>query len=602
MTSRRSSRPTTSAESEGIPIPKLPSVWKKRVKEAEFALQPIVYAATGKLYGVEALIRDTDGFDSIGAFFDQAFYDGVLYQLDIRLRKKALEKFSKITPEGIRLFYNLDTRITRMEDYERGYTEKLIEDFSLAKDQICFEISEQETLHDHHAVNDIITHYMLQKYSIAIDHFGSGISGLQMLYYAEPGIIKIDRLFIRDIAADRKKRNFCKSLVEMAHTMGVKVIGVGVENIQEYFACIDIGIDFIQGYLVARPTEDPRAIPAVYEHIEGFFKQDSRKNRSEYLSPEDIRYVKPIIYDAEMQEVFAYFRTNPDNTFAPLVDAEERFLGVIHEKDFKQISYSPYGMSLATNRSVSAKAAAYMKEAIHIDIASGVDKTLDVYHANADKHEGIFITRDDIYHGFIDLSKLLELSHNRTLRMAENINPLTKLPGNDQIRKFIDTAFDQDNATLHHLVYFDFNDFKPFNDVYGFRQGDRAILLFGDILKKELPASSFIAHLGGDDFFVGFSNTDYASVHKMVSDVQKHFAEGCANLYKKKDRERGFIQTKDRYGINRQFELLTVSSAIIEVRHQQITYDFDDLFGQLKKAAKTCHAPVPLGCSIYEPA
>jgi len=62
---------------------------------------------------------------------------------------------------------------------------------------------------------------------------------------------------------------------------------------------------------------------------------------------------------------------------------------------------------------------------------------------------------------------------------------------------------DIENACV--LVYFDFDNFKPYNDRYGFRQGDRTILLFSDILKKTSGANKFFAgHIGGDDFFAGF--------------------------------------------------------------------------------------------------
>ncbi len=112
--------------------------------------------------------------------------------------------------------------------------------------------------------------------------------------------------------------------------------------------------------------------------------------------------------------------------------------------------------------------------------------------------KGIFVSKDSIYYGFISLNNLLLLSYKRNLEIAENQNPLTKLPGNSQIDEFIYSVFDK--KLQAQIVYFDFNDFKPFNDTYGFRLGDRAILMFSEILQKHLSRESFIAHIGGDDF------------------------------------------------------------------------------------------------------
>lgn len=84
-----------------------------------------------------------------------------------------------------------------------------------------------------------------------------------------------------------------------------------------------------------------------------------------------------------------------------------------------------------------------------------------------------------------------------------NQNPLTKLPGNNSIYQYISGLLEETELG-HYLVYFDMNNFKAFNDKYGFRQGDRALLKFSEILGR-FSGEFFIAHIGGDDFLRGSS-------------------------------------------------------------------------------------------------
>ena len=180
--------------------------------------------------------------------------------------------------------------------------------------------------------------------------------------------------------------------------------------------------------------------------------------------------------------------------------------------------------------------------------------------------------------------------------MAKDQNPLTKLSGNQQIENFINQAFGSKEPC--HIVYFDFNDFKPFNDVYGFRQGDRAILLFADILKKVLHTDTFIGHIGGDDFFLGYKKSLYEDVYKEVAYIQDLFALHVQELYNDTDRANKKISTKDRFGEIREFGLLSVCSAIIEITKKSNKDDLDVILGKAKKLSKTMSEP--LGISVMK--
>lgn len=195
--------------------------WEKIIDQLDYAFQPIIYSHTGKLYAVEALLRgvqNANGLTSIDDLFDLAFNDGYLYELDLQLREKAISKFSNLSVENIKLFYNLDNRIIYNKSYSSGNTVNIL------KNSICFELREKGTSIEQNALSTMIQKYKDNGYSIAIDDFGIGVSGLKLLYFSEAQVIKLDRFFITNIDQDSKKKLFCSSIIEMAHIMGMQVI------------------------------------------------------------------------------------------------------------------------------------------------------------------------------------------------------------------------------------------------------------------------------------------------------------------------------------------------------------------------------------------
>ena len=569
--------------------------WNEIIEKLDYAFQPIIYSHTGKIYAVEALVRgvqDVNGLNCIDDLFDKAFNDDFLYELDLQLREKAISKFSNIDIENLKLFYNLDNRIIYNKKYSQGNTANILKKYNLDKNIICFELSEKGTAIEQNALSSMIQKYKESGYSIAIDDFGIGVSGLKLLYFSEANVIKLDRFFITNIDQDSKKKLFCSSIIEMAHIMGMLVIAEGIETIKEFYTCKDIGADFIQGYLAQHPTLNIKEIKNIYPDIVTLINEDKRANGNASIDNEFIEPIEALNINSSLYSLFVHFKEDTKNNFVPIVDEYENFLGIIYESDIKKISYSQYGLSLAQNMTYSSSLIKYIKPALNVEISWGIDKILEMYNLKSKDSLGIFITQSGKYIGFINLNSLLTLSYKRNIEIAMNQNPLTKLPGNNQIEKFIEKTFKKNQKVITHIIYFDFNDFKPFNDIYGFRQGDRAILIFSELLQKRYPKDTFIAHIGGDDFFVGLRDYENKKVLNLTQEVQKEFKSTAENIYKKIDKENGFIITKDRFNMERKFELLSVSSAIIEINSKSNIANFDNTLNILKKASKGSIEPI----------
>jgi diguanylate cyclase (GGDEF)-like protein len=175
---------------------------------------------------------------------------------------------------------------------------------------------------------------------------------------------------------------------------------------------------------------------------------------------------------------------------------------------------------------------------------------------------------------------------------ARDQNPLSRLPGNTVIVEWVSSALEQLDRD-YSLVYFDFDNFKPFNDRYGFRLGDRAILLFTDLLSRCMNREGgFAGHIGGDDFFAGFAGVSTDDVMTACRDLVAAFGHDVESFYDDETRRIGHITGRDRLGNAATFPLMTVSAVVVHLPCCRETFSIDDvsrLIASLKKGAK--HSP-----------
>ena len=154
-----------------------------------------------------------------------------------------------------------------------------------------------------------------------------------------------------------------------------------------------------------------------------------------------------------------------------------------------------------------------------------------------------------------------------TLRRSQRdliTDPLTKLPGNPVLRKELRRRLKSQES--FSLCYADINDFKAYVDSYGFEGASEVIQRLGQMIYncwvEHGAPDDFIGHIGGDDFFVltGQERAEPLSIALVTG-----FNERVGEYYKKMDRDRGYIEGMDRYGVQRRFPLLSLSVAIIDI-------------------------------------
>jgi EAL domain-containing protein (putative c-di-GMP-specific phosphodiesterase class I)/GGDEF domain-containing protein len=572
---------------------KLSAQWEENLKLFDFSYQPIVSAHTGSVYGFEALLRGQEkaGFASIQSVFDRAYEDDCLNALDQRLFEKAIVKLKSTGfLEDMKIFYNLDNRVLHTGDYSPGNTLEVLKDLGIPISRVVFEISEIHDPPGTSSFDDIVAAYKRLGLRIALDDYGSGYAGLKLLYRAEPDLIKIDRFFIEGVHADARKRFFVSSVVATAHMMGVPVVAEGIETEKEFYALCEVGCDYLQGYFLGKPVLDVGELHASYSVVERLHASDRRKASSDWEYFESAMDLRPAVELGEdLLEVLKRFRQNAALDFLPVVDEDGVPVGVYSEHELRGFVYSPYGISLLRNMDASRGASSLLSKVPIVESGTRLDSIIQLFSSVPDAR-GVVVTKNGKYLGVLTASSLLSVIGDKNIAEARDQNPLSRLPGNLRIEKYLtDRLSDSTLDTL--FAYFDFDHFKPYNDAYGFRNGDRLISLFAQILKEEIASrGAFIGHIGGDDFFVGiglFSMVEKRMEPKdgiapginpprpfLTSEEAMEALQNCAFRFSEearayvpeRDRVREAFTGRGRDGVVRDYPLPRVSVAILRAR------------------------------------
>lgn len=174
------------------------------------------------------------------------------------------------------------------------------------------------------------------------------------------------------------------------------------------------------------------------------------------------------------------------------------------------------------------------------------------------------------------------------LTKNRRISPLTGLPGNVQIQAEMKKRLL--NKETFAMLYFDLDNFKAYNDVYGFANGDEIIKFTARTISKHIhqiqDSDNFIGHIGGDDFVAITGPTDY---DKVCQNIILEFDKFAVDYYNEVDVERGYVEVANRRGIIEQFPLTTISIAVLEVDSKiyKTTLEIGEVAGQIKHRAKT---------------
>jgi EAL domain-containing protein (putative c-di-GMP-specific phosphodiesterase class I) len=217
--------------------------------------QPIVDLLRGGLHGFEALSRGPAGTPQHNPInlFQAAAATDLVFELDRHCRRRAL-RTARDLPAPHRLFINVVPAAMYDPDFQGASLIHLLEAVGLSPERIVLEVSEQYAIENYTLFVEALHNFKQMGFSIAVDDIGAGYSGLEKIAHLNPRYLKFDMQLVRDIDESHVKREMARALKTFADKMDSQIIAEGIEREGERLACVDLGIDFGQGYLLARPA------------------------------------------------------------------------------------------------------------------------------------------------------------------------------------------------------------------------------------------------------------------------------------------------------------------------------------------------------------
>lgn len=555
--------------------------------------QPIVNLRTGEVIGYEALSRGPEHtpFYSPLALIDAAHTAEKIWELEMLFRKKALERMREMEGDKL-LFVNVDPEVMKSPEFKSGLTKEYLSEMGVESTRIVFEITERTAINDYAYFYNVLENYRNQGYMIAIDDVGAGYSGLKTINEVRPNFIKIDMDLIRDIDKDAFKQALIKAFVDTSLTTNIKVIAEGIETKEELKTLILLGVHGGQGYYLKKPS-------ACFESLEDEILVRIRdynrvsKNLSEYSS--EYHYISNLI---NSHEFTVYESMTPcisvknylDKSSAQSVCICENYrpVGLITKQHMDAAMSGKYGYAVFSNRPISK----IMDTApLIVDAYTPINVVAKGAMARQDEHlyDDIIVTKSGRYLGLVSMKRIIEYTLMYEKTSAKERNPLTGLPGNPVIARVLSDAVDYiSNACI---LYIDINEFKIYNDVYGFEKGDFMIKFLADMLvetvKRKNPHTSFIGHVGGDDFIVMISG-EISEYHCIARQIIKEFEANKALFFTEEHFSNGMIEAEDRFGIVRKISLASLSIAGIygEIYQYKTSEKLSEALAALKKQVK----------------
>ena len=228
--------------------------------QLELHFQPIVDINEGRIHKAEALLRwhhPTLGLLNPGEFISLAEEEGMIVDIGNWVFKKATQKaknwMADYYPDFQVSINKSPLQFCEKNTHEEICWEEFLNLQGLPGSCLSVEIDEGVLQNQAVPVESKLLAFRNAGIQVSLEHFGTGLSSLPFLKKFDINYIKIDRLFVKNIAASEQDRALCAAMVAMAHKLGLKVVAEGVETAEQYQLIQHLGCDYAQGYYLAKP-------------------------------------------------------------------------------------------------------------------------------------------------------------------------------------------------------------------------------------------------------------------------------------------------------------------------------------------------------------
>jgi len=537
--------------------------------------QPVFDARGERIQGHEALSRGPAGSALRGPLdlLAAAQVEGSSIALDLLMIDLAIERFGASGAPGL-LFINVLPKTLLGCGNLSGRITKAVAQAGLRARDLVIEVTEHGLADDAKQIQASVLPLRRLGCGIAIDDLGAGSSGLKIWSELRPDYVKLDSYFTAQIERDSLVAEMMRSMLSMAHVMGSRVVAEGVETQRQLELLRVLGVDYLQGYYLRRPQSEPMReaselfsnLGPVRDSIGGATCAGDLLIERQALSPK-----------TRVEQVVTLFHEHEDWDSLAVV-ADDKPMGIVRRDTLLTMLSRPLYPEIYNRKPVTV---VMDSQPVVVDTRARLDQVSRMV-TGADTrriNEDFLIARQGHYVGVGRTIELLRQITTQQVQVAKQSNPLTLLPGNREIDQQVGRLLALRVPFV--LCHADIDHFKPYNDAYGYRQGDQVLLHLADLLRGvAMPDEDFVGHIGGDDYILVLRASDW---RRRLNKLIDSFDASVANFYSDEHRELGGIDGIDRDGHARRFPIMTLSIGIASVAAEHLA-EHDALMQALQQA------------------
>jgi len=523
-------------------------------KNITTVFQPIFDIENEIIVGYEALTRGPKNTElhSPELLFMTAEKFNLLSELELLCRENAINRFVELKLVG-KLFINICLNVMLNKDHPYGETLKLVERAGLSPQQVVIEISEKSPFPNSDVLLKALNKYRTFGFDIAIDDVGAGYSGLKQWSYLRPDIVKIDRYFIDKCDQDVMKREFLKILFELGRISNAHIIAEGIETKEEFELLRELGMIYSQGFFLAKPQENPRRDYPQLDISPNIEKESTLETVASLVTA-----TITVQYHQSVNDAYDIFTENLNVYAIPVLNGSIP-LGMIFRNQLMESYSDIYGRALFSKKltkDIMFNNPMIIEHSMPLEQVSA----LLTARANSEFTQPSIIIENGQYLGVVSPRDLLRSITDSKLEQARYANPLTGLPGNVVIEKEIDAMLHKQKS--FNLAYLDLNHFKPFNDIYGYANGDLLLKTLANIIMINTNNKyCFVGHIGGDDFIIMFKNNEVKDICQKILD---DFAKQSLSFISTEHQKQSGYNALDRSGNKIFHPLVSLAIGVIQ--------------------------------------
>jgi diguanylate cyclase (GGDEF)-like protein len=530
--------------------------------------QPIVNLADASIYAHESLIRGPQGtpLHTPDALLHAAAEEDLSHPFEYACMEVAMQTWGRIKAQG-RVFVNVsaDALTALYAKHGREKLAMLVRSFGVLPRMLVLEITEHERVTDMDHLAEVVQEVRAAGVALALDDFGDGRSSLRLWSQLKPEIVKIDKYFTKDISAHGDKLKTIQALQQIASIFGSELVAEGIETAQDLRVLRDLGIHYGQGYFLGHPDRQPakyalvEAQRVLRERQIAVFPELSRASGAGQLKSLATVSAPTVTDRTTNDNLAALFLEMPDLHAVALLEGEQP-IGLIQRTRFMNEYSKLYYREVWGRKSCAIHA---NRQPRLIERDHSVDELLGILTSQDQRYltEGFIVTDNGRYVGLGTGDQLVRSVTETRIEAARHANPLTFLPGNIPISLHIERLL---KKRVHFVAcYADLNNFKPYNDYYGYWRGDEMIRLLARICLEQCDTQrDFLGHVGGDDFILLFQSPDWKlRCEQIVSGFNRYALE----MFDASARTAGGIEGEDRQGVVRFFPCTTLSIGAVAI-------------------------------------